>query len=194
MGRTSVLIAVSSRVLAEGLARVVMDGNDNNCVCLDNLTSFPEVDVLLFDPQQDLKSLMARFPTSKPLLIDTGLKDQEIFLLLTSFGIRGVIRPEATVDLLHKAIRVVNKGELWLSHKDQELLLSTGNPVDEMNAIRYLSVQQKKIITLAGQGFTNKEIGAQVYLSEHTVKAHLSRIYKLLKVGNRTQLATLNRL
>lgn len=193
MGKITILIAVASRVLAEGLARVVADEKDNYCVCLASLTADPKVDILLFDAQQELKSLQVRFPTAKPLLIDTGLKDQEITLLLTSYQIRGVIRPQTTVNLLHKAIRVVNRGDLWLGHQDQELLLSAGRPSEEKSTIRSLSPQQRKIMTLAGQGFTNREIGAQIYLSEHTVKAHLSRIYKLLKVGNRTQLAALNR-
>lgn len=193
MGKTTILIAVAGRVLAEGLARVVMDEKDNYCFCLDNLTADPEADILLFDAQQELPSLLLRFPTAKPLLIDTGLKDQEITLLLTSYHIRGVIRPETTVNLLHKAIRVVNRGDLWLGHKDQEILLSTGNHSEERGTIRSLSTQQRKIMALARKGFSNREIGAQVYLSEHTVKAHLSRIYKLLKVANRTQLAALSR-
>jgi len=193
MGKTTILIAISSRVLAEGLACVVMDEKDNHCICLDSLTASPQVDVLLFDAYQDLRSLLVRFPTAKPLLIDTGLKDQEITLLLTSYRIRGVITPETTVNLLHKAIRVVNSGGLWLGQKDQEILLSAGGLPEEKNAIKSLSSQQRKIISLASQGLTNREIGAQIYLSEHTIKAHLSRIYKLLKVGNRTQLAMLCR-
>jgi len=193
MRKTTILIAISSRVLAEGLACVVMDEKDNHCICLDNLTASPQVDVLLFDAHQDLRSLLVRFPTAKPLLIDTGLKDQEITLLLTSYKVRGVITPETTANLLHKAIRVVNSGGLWLGQKDQEILLSAGGLPEEKSAIKSLSSQQRKIIALASQGLTNREIGAQIYLSEHTIKAHLSRIYKLLKVGNRTQLAMLCR-
>lgn len=191
MGKTTILIAVAGRILAEGLARVVMDEKDNYCVCLSSLTTDPKVDILLFDAQQEIPSLLRRFPTAKPLLIDTGLKDQEITLLLTSYPVRGVIRPETTVNLLHKAIRVVNRGDPWLSHQDQELLLSAGSPAEEKGTIRSLSPRQREIMTLTGQGLTNKEIGAQIYLSEHTVKAHLSRIYKLLNLANRTQLANL---
>lgn len=54
-----------------------------------------------------------------------------------------------------------------------------------------MSEQDKKIIQLVARGDSNKEIADGLYLSVATVKAHLGRIFKHLKVNNRSQLAAL---
>jgi DNA-binding NarL/FixJ family response regulator len=54
-----------------------------------------------------------------------------------------------------------------------------------------MSDQDRKIIALITRGQKNSEIAAELCLSEPTIKAHVSRIYKMLNVRNRSQLVTL---
>jgi DNA-binding CsgD family transcriptional regulator len=50
-----------------------------------------------------------------------------------------------------------------------------------------LSPQQQKVITLVGEGYTNEEIGKLLHLSPATVKSHLARIFKVMKVHTRAE-------
>lgn len=59
------------------------------------------------------------------------------------------------------------------------------------SGVEPLSAREAEIMRLVAQGFENREIAAQLYLSEKTVQNHLTRIYEKLKVGNRIQAANL---
>lgn len=57
---------------------------------------------------------------------------------------------------------------------------------EDLNA---LTVREKEILHLVSVGMSNQQIAAQLFISEHTVKAHISNILKKLNLSNRTQLA-----
>ena len=52
-----------------------------------------------------------------------------------------------------------------------------------------LTPREREIVVLVAGGLTNKEIGATLFVSEHTVKNHVSNIYRKLGMDERTQLA-----
>ncbi|MGI6558317.1 MAG: response regulator transcription factor [Limnochordia bacterium] len=52
-----------------------------------------------------------------------------------------------------------------------------------------LTPREREIAMLMATGLTNKEIGAKLFVSEHTVKNHVSNIYRKLGIDDRTQLA-----
>jgi len=56
--------------------------------------------------------------------------------------------------------------------------------------LQHLTRRQLQIATLASQGFSNKEVGRRLKLSDGTVKLHLHRIYTRLGLRNRTELAS----
>lgn len=57
---------------------------------------------------------------------------------------------------------------------------------EDLNA---LTVREKEILHLVSVGMSNQQIASQLFISEHTVKAHISNILKKLNLSNRTQLA-----
>ncbi|MGI6037018.1 MAG: response regulator transcription factor [Limnochordia bacterium] len=52
-----------------------------------------------------------------------------------------------------------------------------------------LTAREREIVVLVASGLTNKEIGATLFVSEHTVKNHISNIYRKLGIDERTKLA-----
>lgn len=107
--------------------------------------------------------------------------------------VRGIIAPEDSVDMFYKALKVVQDGEIWIDQKHLKSLLVSAGSMTAAGDIKGLSSQDKKIIKMISQGARNKEIGDNLCLSEHTIKSHVSRIYKKLNVKNRAQLVGLAR-
>ena len=187
----NILIALSSHVLCEGLRRIILERAGKNAVCLNDFTGQFEPDILLFDSHQDVQRLIADFPSAKAILLDTQLNEQEIAFLFTCHKIRGIIAPDSSVRLFHKAIAVVNRGDLWVDQKHLKNLLLRNGAMNDRGIINALTSKDKQIVKLISQGLKNREIGRHLFMSEHTVKAHVSGIYRRLNVSNRAQLTSL---
>ena len=186
-----VLIAISNNILGEGLRKIIVEDRQVDAFIVGKDAKIGKPDILLFDANQNLQNLQRSYPEAKPILIDTGLKDQEITYLLVGFKIRGIISPGANLELFRKALRVVNKGEIWIDQKHLKSLLQRSGALSENGSLHSLSNQDKIIVELISQGRKNREIGEKLCLSEHTIKAHVSRIFKRLNVSNRAQLVSL---
>jgi DNA-binding CsgD family transcriptional regulator len=63
--------------------------------------------------------------------------------------------------------------------------------VSKAGKINGITGREKEIIEYVCQGYTNKEIASKLILSEHTVKAHLNRIFKKFNATSRSKLITL---
>lgn len=103
-------------------------------------------------------------------------------------GARGLLgRDAGTRDLL-KAIRVVHQGQVWAPwHVVQRALdaLAAGRarPWNE------LTPREEEIAGMVARGFKNREIAARMAISEATVKAHLTQVFRKLDLRGRTRLA-----
>lgn len=185
-----VLLAMSNMIICEGLRRIVTENTQNNAYCLHSCNNFPPPHIILFDFHQEMQNLQLAYPAAKPILLDTGLSEQETACLLLCHKVRGIISQTASVEMLHKAIRVVNGGDIWIDQKHLKTLLQKNETITTNGDLKALSSQDKRIIQLITQGQKNREIAKTLCLSEHTIKAHVSRIYKRLKVSNRSQLVS----
>jgi two-component system, NarL family, response regulator DegU len=114
------------------------------------------------------------------MLADTQLKD----LILK--GVAGILPPSADSDLLKKAFKAIQEGEVWL---DNETLVKIITAMKRPERKLFLAKREREIISHICQGYRNKEIAAKLNISVQTVKSHCSRIYKKLGVSDRLQLA-----
>ena len=135
--------------------------------------------------------------TKSSVLILTGLRDLETRDRAMLSGARGVVQKEESAEVILKAIKCINRGEIWLDR------ISTGriftkllNPLNDASSaeaakIRSLTPREREIIDVIithGRS-TNKEIAGHLNMSEHTLRNHLTSIYSKLEVENRLELA-----
>jgi DNA-binding NarL/FixJ family response regulator len=186
-----ILVALGNRVLRESLC-LLLRSRQPLGLYLDNVekVSTPP-DLVLFDSSKSLEALQLRCPKAKFILIDGGLKKQEITYLLLSNRVAGVIPPGADIELFFKALKVVQGGQLWIDNDHLKALLEHSGSLTSSGGIKSLSCQDMKIVQLVVLGQTNVAIAEQLCLSQYTIKAHISRIMKKLNITRRIELAHL---
>ncbi|MCC7600351.1 response regulator transcription factor [Janthinobacterium sp. FW305-129] len=131
-------------------------------------------------------------------LMFSGTRDQEVLARAVRSGARGVIGKEVAAEQLIDAIARVHRGELCL---DQALLGSLlgalikpvpapAAPDPEAARIALLTLKERKIVAMMveGNGALNKTIAQRAFISEQTLRNHLTSIYSKLDVANRLEL------
>ena len=102
---------------------------------------------------------------------------------------------------ISKVLQVVQKGHVWLAPDMIPSILNDliglannhhGNPLVELDGrLNILTPQERKISQMIGSGNRNKEIANSLEITERTVKAHLTSIFRKLGAPDRLQLALL---
>lgn len=123
------------------------------------------------------------------------LEDRDRELIISAFrgGAKGVFFRAEPFSALCKCLRAVRNGQIWASTKDMELILealANAAPLREVDASTARSVtrREEQIINLVAKGHSNREIAQKLYLSEHTVKNYMFRIFEKLNVSSRVEL------
>ncbi len=104
-------------------------------------------------------------------------------------GARGFIHAGMSPDHLVRALEVAVQGEPIMPRALLLQLVAQDGPV----ALDKLSARQREVLELAADGLSNAQIARRLYLSEATIKQHLSGAYKLLGVKNRVEATRLIR-
>jgi DNA-binding NarL/FixJ family response regulator len=138
--------------------------------------------------------LLAKTRKSRIILVTTQC-DPQYHIQAVKKGAVGVVVAKNHPEILYKAIEKVFAGEVWL---DRSLMASFviqeshgGMPaiIEPKTArIARLSEREREIISLVGEGLKNQQIADQLFLSEVTVRHHLTSIFKKLAVSDRLEL------
>lgn len=159
-------------------------------------------DVTLLDVQMPgrsgldvLPAMIDASPKSRFIVL-TGFSESEYGFEALKRGARGFVLKDVASRNLVKAIRTVYAGEVWA---DKDL---TSRLVDELVRISRvqeeaarpvetnpLTNRERAILALVAQGQTNATIGETLFISEKTVKSHLTNIFEKLNVEDRAQAA-----
>jgi DNA-binding NarL/FixJ family response regulator len=113
-------------------------------------------------------------------------------------GVRGYVTRDASADEMAQAIRAARSGLLVLDPDIAQALVQTvrqpsGSDLadDELALIEPLSERELDVLRLMTRGRSNKQIAAELSISEHTVKFHIRAILGKLGAANRTAAVTL---
>ena len=164
------------------------------------LTRHPDAIVLLdlaFPELHDgdgVESLLAHHHDARIIILTNRAGNAECLRLLR-LGIRGYLSARAAAPRVRQALDRVVAGEIWAPRRLISKLLDeyrhhaerTSQAIPETDDD--LTVRQHEVIALVAEGLHNKQIARALDISERTVKAHLSAIFKRTGTSNRTELA-----
>jgi two-component system, NarL family, response regulator DegU len=207
-----VVIADDHALFREGLRRILSMERDilvvgeasNN----DEAVSVVErmrPDILLLDLKmpkgdaiQSLVKIAENSPTTKVMIL-TAYSEQENLLNTAKGHARGYVLKGVSSPTLLEAIRKVHAGDIWVDRElpagvDFERIargqsFDPGPPANE--SLQSLTKREREILQLVAEGFSNDEIGKKIFISEKTVKTHLTNIFDKLQVHNRFKAALL---
>jgi DNA-binding NarL/FixJ family response regulator len=138
---------------------------------------------LIKDKQEDVK-----------ILVLTTFDDDELIVQAMQAGASGYLLKNSPMEQLAAAIRSVNDGytqlgptiapKIFSRLNKQATATKSQTEIDKMFTVRELEV-----LKLLGEGKSNKEIANTLYITEGTVKNHITRILSQLEVRDRTQAA-----
>lgn len=153
-------------------------------------------DVVLMDiamPGMDgleaTRRIKASWPQIQVLVLTMHRSDEYFFEMLKAGASGYILKGAETSDLIH-AVRVVGRGEVFLYPAMAKKLVK-----DYLNFIQWgegtgtsLSVREKEILRLIGEGCSTKEIAEKLVISPSTVHSHRSNLMTKLGLSNRREL------
>jgi DNA-binding NarL/FixJ family response regulator len=201
-----VLIAANHKIVSESLTFLLESHRDIRVegTCgfdddLPNCVKSTDVDVAvvyleLGDAVSRVGQIREAIPAVRVVVIVNG-DDFDSQTEALKLGAVGIVRSEQSSKLLVEAIRQTYKGETWLN---QTLLTKIINGTDKKAAndsrisnVETLTRREEEIIKLLGKGLKSKVIAKTLFISEATVRHHLSSIYGKMGVDDRLNLVIL---
>lgn len=205
-----VMLVDDHQTMLWGLSRLI-DGEQPRMRVLGTARSCEEAleragqltpDVILLDLDLDGRSALDILPgllanAASRTLILTGEREQKTLDRAVLQGARGVLRKDASAEQVLQAIERVHRGELcmdgdMMSRVFSEFVASKTSPRVDPEAEKQasLTAKERKIIftVVQGSGASNKALAQKLFITEHTLRNHLSSIYQKLDVANRLEL------
>ncbi|MBK9009192.1 MAG: response regulator transcription factor [Anaerolineae bacterium] len=175
-----VLLKLSSPALRAGL-QALLASDKTIKVVNDSLDEENEVDVIITSTSfASLSGLEPALPSSAGVLL---LSDDQADVreMKRSSRVWGILPTDSSAEELTAAIHALSQG--LIVGAPQLLFESEIEPVERGP----LTERELEVLGLLAQGLANKQIAAELGISEHTVKFHVSSIYTKLDVTNRTE-------
>ncbi|HIK07890.1 MAG TPA: response regulator transcription factor [Trichormus sp. M33_DOE_039] len=173
---------------------------ENGEIALDLIAKL-EPDVVLMDMRMPImdgvaatKEIQKRFQGVKVLVLTT-FDDEEYVKAALQYGAMGYLLKDTPSEELAVAIRAVQKGYTQLGPGIVKKLLTqfqasvTSQTPSIPPSLAELTPREKEVLLLIATGANNREIAQQLYISEGTVKNHVTNILNRLHLRDRTQAA-----
>lgn len=135
--------------------------------------------------------LQQRLPETKVLMLTISENEEDLFAAIRAGAMGYVLKGVGRQELV-AAVNSVARGEAIVSPFMAAKLLREFKEiaVDRGREGKFgITEREKEVLRLVGQGYSNKEIAAKLFISETTAKAHLKKILEKLQLKNRSQVA-----
>ncbi len=142
----------------------------------------------VMDGIQATKKIKVKHPHIQILML-TSFSDQNHVIPAIEAGAAGYQLKDIEPDELVNSIRKLLSGENSLHPKATNHLLTRISKKEPPHKIHELTKREKDVLIELTKGKSNKEIASSLYITEKTVKTHISNIFSKLEVADRTQAA-----
>jgi DNA-binding NarL/FixJ family response regulator len=207
-----VVIADDHALFRDGLRKILsmekdilVVGEAGNSDEVPKIIERTKPDVLLLDLKmpkgdlvQNLLEVSARSPATRVVIL-TAFSEEENVLNAAKGGAKGYVPKGVPSATLLQAIKAVYGGGYWIDKEVpswetfQEIVQNQSGARESTphvdDSIKALTKREMEILRLVAEGLTNEEIGKKIFISEKTVKTHLTNIFDKLKVNNRFKAA-----
>ena len=193
------LVRGGFRAIVEAQPDLEVVGEAENGVEAVALAERRAPDVILMDIRMPVldgveatRRLVANGSPARVLVLTTFDLDEYVHAAIRA-GASGFLLKDVTPAKLLEAIRVVAAGDALLAPSVTRRLLERfaaalpGGEEPTAPSLQSLTGREREILTLLASGLSNAELGAGLYLSEPTIKTHLSSIFRKLGVRDRVQ-------
>jgi DNA-binding NarL/FixJ family response regulator len=207
-----VVVADDEQLVRSGLRMILESAGDVEVVgeAADGRAAVEQVrlhrpDVVLMDirmPTMDglaaTRELTALPDPPKIIMLTTFELDEYVHTALENGAVGFVLKDTPPRDLI-QAVRTVAEGNAMLAPSVTRRLIakfaarSSARAVAARKRLEELTDREREVVVAVAQGLSNAEIGRRLFMSEATVKAHVSRILAKLGMANRVQAAMLAR-
>ena len=133
--------------------------------------------------------LRAQYP-ALPIIVVSAHEELSIMQRAIAHGAMGYIPKSSHPNAIGEAIQQVLAGELWLPPHLPSHAGFDSRATDEtalVERLQSLTPQQFRVLMMIAEGLLNKQIAYELEVSEATIKAHVTAIFRKLAVQNRTQ-------
>ncbi|ALS98215.1 response regulator transcription factor [Lacimicrobium alkaliphilum] len=173
------------------LELVQSDSLDSTLACMQQ---HDDLDLVLLDLHMpgsgDLYGLIRvrqDFPMV-PVAVISGSENPQVVAKVMSFGALGFIPKSSSSEQIAGAINAILEGDNWVPEALQGEIQYIDDQNRELAAkVAELTPQQYKVLCFIHNGLLNKQIGYELGITEATVKAHVTAIFRKLDVYSRTQ-------
>jgi NarL family two-component system response regulator LiaR len=208
--RIKILIFCPSEIILSGILKAMEadSGIEISNVEKSTIESFMESikklrpQVILFantEPLPNMREIckaikeISKLQSKSQLLILGSIPSHEEIVGLINAGARGYFDLTDPAAHLSEAIRVIDKGEIWLPRDKMSSIMDriisvVGRDLKE-KTLDQLTPTEFQVLRLIGQGKSNDEIAEILFISKNTVRSHIKSIYAKLDTHSRLQLA-----
>lgn len=126
-----------------------------------------------------------------PVVMVSAQEEAAVVVKSREFGASGFIPKSSTLEQIQDAVQKVLDGEVWWPPQAFEKVDVSAEAKAASEGLASLTPQQFRVLTMVCEGLLNKQIAYELSVSEATIKAHVTAIFRKLGVRTRTQAALL---
>ena len=187
------IFIVAQAPLARAGLRAMLEDDGTGMLVVGEAGSFAgpglsAADVVVVAGDEALEEAETGDGTQGILLLSHDYRSVPILRALAPSG-WGIVAPDAPAEDLSAVIAPVARGFVILPRTMSEQLLGGTVTLEELD--ESLTAREREVLDLLGRGLSNKMIGRELSISEHTVKFHVSSVYAKLGASNRTEALSL---
>jgi len=201
MERTRLLLVDDHVLFREGLSRLLASepgleiaGSCGTAAEALEVLKQTSVDLILLDfdlggdhVSQLISSARRQGFEGKILMVTAGMSANESSVAI-QLGASGIFLKQNSPATLTRAIRMIVAGEAWVDEKVMRLLAAAVDENDDQSSAKVLTTREQQVLQGVFEGLTNKEIAAQLGVTESAVKATLQQLFQKTGVRTRSQL------